>query len=166
MKKLETVSRKLEAPLQGASIILLMLIMVLIFAEVVSRYVFAQSHGFMEDFSKWSQVWIACLMMAVVARGRRHITIDILPRRLPERYKPALFLVFDIALLGVAVVLFWSGISAALAQKTAGICSGMEIETPLWIPQLCIPLGTIFLAFFSVQRLAADIVSLSKGGKE
>ena len=162
MKKLEAVSRKLEAPLQRASIVLLALILVLIFVEVITRYIFGQSHGFMEEFSKWAQVWLACLMLGVIARGRRHIAIDILPRRLPERYKPALFLVSDIALLGFAIVLFWSGIEAIVAIKEGGFLSRTEMSFPLWIVKLCIPLGVIFLAFFAVHLLVMDIASLGK----
>lgn len=162
MIRLEMVSQKLEAPLQVASNILLILIVALIFSEVVSRYIFAQSHGFMEDFSKWAQVWFGYLMLAVIARGRRHIGIDILPRRLPEIYKTALFLVFDIAILGFAIVLCWSGIDLTILVKSMELVSTTEIVTPMWIVRLCVPLGAMFLAFFSIQHLAIDIVSLGK----
>jgi TRAP-type C4-dicarboxylate transport system permease small subunit len=168
MGKLETVSRKLEAPLQSASNIFLIVILVLIFSEVVSRYIFGQSRGFMEDFSTWAQVWLVYLMLGVIEKGRGHISLDILPRRLPERYKLALFLVFDIATLSFTIVLGWAGIESILAIKELGLVSQTEIAVPLWIARLCIPLGAMFLAFFSIERLAIDIVSLGKhaGNKE
>ena len=168
MRKLETVSQKLEAPLQSASGILLALIVVLIFVEVVSRYIFAHSYGFMELFSTWSQVWLTCLLVGVIARKRGHISIDILPRRLPERYKPVLFLVFDTVILGYAIFLVWSGIISIIALNVGGLFAPTEINIPLWVANLCVPLGAIFLAFFAVHGMAADIVSLGKhrGGKE
>ena len=163
MRRLETVSQKLEAPLQLASTIFLMLILALVFAEVVSRYIFGESLGFTNDFSTWSQVWLAYLMLGVIAKGRRHISIDILPRRLPDRYKPVLFLVFDVAILSFAIVLCWAGVRSILSIMALGLVSQTEIAVPLWIARLCIPLGAIFLAFFAIQHLAMDIVSLGKG---
>ena len=162
MRKLETVSRKLEGPLQVASNIFLILILAFVFSEVVSRYIFAQSHGFMEDFSKWSQIWLAYLMLGVIDRGRRHIAVDVLPRRLPERYKTALLIVLDIVVLSFAIILCWSGIESTIVIKKLGLLSGTEINTPMWIVRLCVPLGAMFLAFFSIQHLATDIVSLGK----
>mgnify|MGYP003885692757 CR=1 FL=1 len=168
MRKLERMSQRLALTLQAASNILLIAIVVLIFVEVVSRYIFGESRAFMEEFSKWWQVWLTYLMLGVITKGRRHISIDILPRRLPERYKPTLFLVYDIAILGFAIVLSWSGIQSVTQLKELEMVSATEIEIPMWIVHLCIALGGMFLAFFSIERLAIDIVSLGKhpGEKE
>lgn len=168
MRKLERMSQQLAVALKAASNILLIAIVVFIFVEVVSRYIFGECRAFMEEFSKWWQVWLTYLMLGVITKGRRHISIDILPRRLPERYKPILFLVFDIAILGFAIVLGWSGIQSTIQLKELWLVSATEIVIPMWIVRLCIPLGAMFLAFFSIERLAIDIVSLGKhaGDKE
>ena len=162
MKKLEAISRRLDAPLQATSNILLIVILVLIFVEVISRYIFGESHGFMEDFSKWAQVWLGYLMLGVITKGRRHIAIDFLPRKLPERYKRVLFLIFDTTILVFAIILCWAGIKSIIALMDLGLVSQTEIAVPLWIIRLCIPLGTMFLAFFAIHLMATDIASLSK----
>lgn len=162
MKKVK-VSRIFEGTVQSASNILMILIMTLVFAEVVSRYVFAQSYGFMEEFSKWAQIWIAYLMLGVVEKGRGHITVDVLSRRMPERYQTAMFIVFDIITLVFCIVLFCSGVETSRNWKVLGYISNTGM--PLWIVMLSAPLGAIFLAFFAIGHIIADIRSIGNAQK-
>ena len=162
MRKLGTVSRIIEKPLLAASNVLMGLIIILIFTEVVSRYIFGQSHGFMEEFSKWSQIWITYLMLAVVEKGRRHITVDVLFRRLPTRYQTILLVTIDIITLFFAIALVWSGVEFCQIVKALDYTTALEISVPMWIVRLCVPIGGIFLAFFSFEHLISDIRSLDK----
>lgn len=143
-------------------------IAVLVFAQVISRTVFGTSHGFMEEFSKWSQIWLIFLLLGVVEKARGHVGIDILPRRLPEKYKTGLLVIFDIVTIIFAILLLWSGTQSCYHLWQTGLSSGTDIATPLWIVRLCFPLGGIFLAFFSAEHLVKDISSLRKhtGGGE
>lgn len=168
MQKLGRVSRILEAPLESVSCILMILILALVFSEVVARYIFGQSYGFLEEFSKWSQIWFTYLMLGVIENRRRHIAIDILPRRLSGRYKTLLLIALDIVSLVFCVVLFWSGLEMVLVVKGLGEVTALAIRIPMWIVRLCVPLGAIFLAFFSINNLFTDIHSLAKykGNKE
>jgi TRAP-type C4-dicarboxylate transport system permease small subunit len=162
MKKFQ-VGRIIEGFIQSASNILMILIMILVFVEVVSRYVFGQSHGFMEEFSKWAQIWIAYLMLGVIEKGRQHITVDVLSRRMPKRYQTAMFIVLDIITLVFCVVLFFSGVETAINWRVLGYISNTGI--PLWIVMLSAPLGAIFLAFFAIEHIIADFRSIGDAQK-
>ena len=166
MGKLSRVSRILENPLELISGIFLLLILAFVFSEVVSRYVFAASHGFMEEFSRWFQIWIAYLMLGVVEKRRRHIAIDILPRRLSGKYKTALMIAISIMNLIVAIVLCWAGIELVQLLRQTGILSQTSVPTPMWIIRICVPLGAALLAFFSIEHLVTDIRSLVRRGRE
>jgi TRAP-type C4-dicarboxylate transport system permease small subunit len=162
MKRVK-VSRIVEGTVQSASNILMIFIMTLVFAEVVSRYVFGQAYGFMEEFSKWSQIWIAYLMLGVIEKGRGHITVDVLSRRMPQRYQTAMFIVLDIITLVFCVVLFCSGTETARNWQVLGYISNTGI--PLWIVMLSAPLGAIFLAFFAIGHIIKDIRSIGNAQK-
>jgi len=162
MGKLSRGSQILQIPLESLANILMILIMALVFVEVISRYIFGQSHGFMEEFSKWSQIWFTFLMIGVVEKGRRHIAVDILPRKIPQKYVPLLLIVLDIVILIFAIFLWQSGFEGVLVSKEMGTVSAAEIPLPTWIVLLCVPIGATFLAFFSVEHLAADVRSLAK----
>ena len=159
--KLREISRILETPLESVSIFLCASILVLVFAEVVSRYIFAASHGFMEEFSKWAQVWLVYLMMGVIEKRRRHLMVDILLSRLSEKHKQLMSILISTMNLVFAIVLCWAGIQGTQFVKQVGLHSTTEIPTPMWIARLCIPIGAIFLAFFSIEHIITDIRSIS-----
>ena len=158
------VGRIFESFIQSASNILMIMIMTLVFVEVISRYVFGQSYGFMEEFSKWAQIWIAYLMLGVIEKGRQHITVDVLSKRMPERYQTAMFIVLDIITLVFCIVLFFSGIETTRNWQALGYISNTGI--PLWIVMLSAPLGAIFLAFFAIEHIIVDIRSIGNVQKD
>ena len=166
MRKLGTLSRILEIPVESASIFLCVFILVLVFIEVISRYVFAASHGFMEELSKWAQVWLVYLMMGVIEKRRRHIMVDIFVAKLSEKYKLLVLIIISVMNILFAIVLCWAGIEGAQFVKQTGLHSTTEIPTPMWIVRLCIPIGAIFLGFFSIEHLITDIRLLRKSGEK
>lgn len=161
MEKLNKVSRILEVPLEFVSGVFLLLILAFVFIQVISRYIFEASHGLMEEFSRWFQIWLAYLMIGVVEKRRRHIAIDILPSRLSGKLKIILMIVISIANLIFAIILFWAGIELTQLLRQTGVLSQTGIPTPMWIVRLCVPLGAIFLAFFCIEHLINDIRSLT-----
>lgn len=156
------VSRPLGAIIQSVTNVFLIVILTLVFAEVVTRYAFARSYGFMEEFSKWSQIWIAYLMLGVLEKTRGHIKLDILYTRLPEKYQILLLILFDVINLVFCIVLFWSGIETTRNWRILGYISSIEIAVPMWIVMLSAPLGAILLAFFATEHLIVDIQSFGK----
>lgn len=163
MKKLAGLSHRAETLLESAGSIFLIALTMLVFVQVVARP-FGEGRAFMEEFSRWSQIWFVYLVLGVVERGRSHIAIDTLPRRLPERYKTALLILLDMVTLTFAILLFCSGVQSCQELMKIGYTSPTEVSTPMWIVRLCIPLGAAFLAFFSIEHLVRDIASLSKQG--
>jgi TRAP-type C4-dicarboxylate transport system permease small subunit len=166
MKNLSRISNIIERPVQAFCNILLALILVLVFTEVITRYVFHSSHGFMEAFSTWSQIWVAYLMVGIVAKQRGHIVVDVIPKILPKKTQVALLILLDIIAFVFCIFLFWSGIETAQNWRVLGYVSSVEIILPLWIIILCTPLGAIFFAFFSIENLAIDIQKLKQRTQE
>ena len=169
MTKLAGVSRILEVTLVPVSNILLILITGVVFTEVILRYIFGISYSILQAFSPWSMVWIGYLMMGVTEKARRHIRVDFVPTRLPERYQTALLVVGDIASLAFCIFLCWAGIEMTQITKEAGLLSVTgEVCVPIWIVRLIVPLGAVLLALFSIEHLIMDIRSLGKHtrGKE
>jgi TRAP-type C4-dicarboxylate transport system permease small subunit len=166
MGKPRRVSGILESPLELLCSVFLILILTLVFSEVISRYVFSASHGFMEEFSRWFQVWIAYLILGVVEKRRQHIAIDILPGILSGKCKSAVMIVVSVMNLIVAIFLCWAGIKMTHLLRETSVLSQTDIPTPMWIVRICVPLGAFFLGLFSLENLIADIRSLRNYSKE
>lgn len=161
MSKLAGLTRILEVGLVPVSNVLLILITSVVFIEVILRYIFGISYGILQAFSPWSMVWIGYLMMGVTEKARRHVRVDFVPTRLPERYQAALLVIGDIACLTFCIFLCWAGIEMTQITKQAGLLSVTgAICVPIWIVRLIVPLGAVLLALFSVEHLIMDIGSL------
>jgi len=140
--------------------VLLVLILLLVFVEVVSRYVFSVSHGAMEEIAKWAQIWVTYLMVGVVEKARGHINVDLFYSRLPQPVQLIFFIIFDIAIVVFGVLLFRSGVLVAQNWKQLEYVSS-AIPFPMWIIMLSAPLGACLLIFFAFERLISDFRSLA-----
>lgn len=154
---LQRLNRIAIASAQTLSNILLSLIMLAVFIEVVSRYLFERSHGFMEEFSKWSQIWIAYLMLGIVERARSHIKVDILYNRLSPRKQTFLMMIFDLTTLVFAVLLFFSGAEAASNLYKLGYKATSGVPVPMWSVMLAAPIGAVFLTFFGISNFIESL---------
>lgn len=150
---LDRLNRAVTFSAQSLSNLLLSLMMLAVFIEVVSRYLFERSHGFMEEFSKWSQIWIAYLMVGIVERVRSHIKVDILYNRLSPVKQTYLMMIFDITTLVFAAVLFLSGMDAAANLYRLGYKATSGVPVPMWTIMLAAPIGALLLAFFGLSNL-------------
>ena len=166
MRKLAAVSRVLNTVCRSAAAFIMLFTMALVFAEVISRYVFGISHEFVPAISSWCMVWMTYFMLGVILRARQHINIDVLPTRLPPRYRVPLLTFFDVVSLLFAVLLCYGGTQYDLMVKHSDIYAVTVQFIPMWIARICVPLGGVFLAFFSCENLIGDVQHLLKRGKE
>lgn len=162
MKILARMSRIAETSLTSGAGILMILISVLVFGEVISRYIFQRSHDFVPFYTPWAMAWMVYFMLGVITKRRQHILVDILLNRLPERYRPLLLLVTDILSVFFAVLLCWASIKYLPMIRQLGVSSTTIIRIPTWIVMLCVPLGGIFFGLLSLERIFVDIQSLIK----
>ncbi len=160
MGKIRKIVNQLEISIENVSSIIMFLILFSVFSQVILRYFFGISHGYMEEFTRWFQIWIAYLMLGVVEKRRKHISIGILPGKLKGRAKAVLMSIISGANLLIAIVFSYMGMKLVFQLEMVGITSQTEIPTPAWIVKLCIPLGGILLGIFSLEHLISDISTL------
>lgn len=166
MRKMAAVSTVLDAVCRSAAGVVMLAIMVLVFAEAISRYVFGISHEFVPAISSWLMVWVTYLMLGVILKTREHINVDMLPTRIPPKYRTTLLTFFDVVSLIFAVLLCLGGIKYDLIVKQLDIHVVTVQFFPVWIVRICVPLGAIFLAFFSIEHLITDARHLMKRSEE
>ena len=166
MRVLAAIDRVFTIIGRSAAGLIMLIIMVLVFAEIVSRYVFNTSHEFVPAISSWAMVWMTYFMLGVILKTRQHIAIDILPARISPRHRAILFTFIDVVSLAFAVLLFYGGLRYDLMVKQSDIYAVTVQFVPVWIVRICVPLGGFFLAFFSCEHLVHDARLLAKQGEE
>jgi len=157
MSKLNVVLSKAEEIILG---VLLTTASLVLFANVVARYVFNWGFPWAEELVRYEIIWMVFLGGSIAARQGLHIGVDILVRfaPLPLR-KPISVLINLISLIFCGFIVYYG---AALISQTRMFGQvSPALQVPMWMVQLAIPLGAGLMAL----RFAQEIWHLIVGDK-
>jgi TRAP-type C4-dicarboxylate transport system permease small subunit len=135
--KLETVFVRVNQWLIG---VMMVVMFVLVFINVVTRYIFGFSFATTEEISTFLMIWITYIGAGLALREGRLAAIDLFQDLLPEKLRPAMR-----ALLGMAILVFF-GILAYYGFKMVQFGWAQETwatQIPRGIPYLAVPIGAM-----------------------
>lgn len=139
LRQLETVFVRVNQWLIG---VMMVVMFVLVFINVVTRYIFGFSFATTEEISTFLMIWITYIGAGLALREGRLAAIDLFQDLLPTKLRPTMR-----AFLGVAILVFF-GILAYYGFKMVKFGWGQETwatQIPRGIPYLAIPIGaTVF----------------------
>ena len=113
---------------------------ILVFTNVVTRYIFGFSIATGEEISTFLMIWITYLGAGLALREGRHAAIDLLQDLLPERARNAFRAALGVLILLFLAALAYYGVRFALfawSQET------VATQIPKGIPYLAVPVGAI-----------------------
>ena len=96
-----------------ALILLLAAMAVLVFANVISRYLLNFSWIWIEELTRYLMVWVGFLGSGLVLRLGAHIAVEILQEALPRRAAQALRGLIALALGATFAAMTWLGVRYA-----------------------------------------------------
>lgn len=111
---------------------------VLVFVNVVMRYLFNQSIVWVEEVTQYEMIWVAYLGAGLALREGRHVAVDTLQDWLPDLSRRALR-----NLLAVAIAVFLAAL-VVLGIQIAMFTWDQEtpvLNIPSGLPYLAVPLG-------------------------
>jgi TRAP-type transport system small permease protein len=107
--------------------LLLMAMVVMVFGNVVLRYVFNSGLSFYDELSRWCFVWLTFLGAIVAMRERRHLGVDILVRLLPRLGQTICFVVSHVLMLYATwLLLTGSWMQTLLNIDVPGAATGLS----------------------------------------
>ena len=112
----------------------------LVFANVVSRYVYNYSIIWVEELTQYQMIWITYLGAGLALRQGRHVAVDLVGDLLPPGLRRRLRIFIGVVILGFLFATTWFGFQIAAFtwnQETPV----MNIRTG--IPYLGVPLGAL-----------------------
>ncbi|WP_157958951.1 TRAP transporter small permease [Salinicola endophyticus] len=139
----------------------LIALVILVSAEIVSRFFFAYSLRVVEELAGYIVVGLTLFGASLAVRKNSLFQVGFLFDALPHGVKRLLNLVYLMLSLAVCGVLIWYALQLVESSYTRGNVAPTFLMTPLWMPQLLIPLGLTFIAVFLVERM---ILTLRQGG--
>ena len=121
---------------------LLAVMAVLVFGNVVLRYVFGISLSWVEELTRYMMIWLAWLGAGLALREGAHIAIDTLQTALPDIGARLLRAIVFLAMIGFFGALAWLGWRYSMfawRQQTA------VLRLPAGLVYLAIPVGSVLM---------------------
>jgi TRAP-type C4-dicarboxylate transport system permease small subunit len=155
MRKKVTMLKRVEklfVQLNGAAVALMMFTMfILVFMNVITRYVFGFSLNWSDELSRFLMIWTVFLGAGLAMREGRHVAIEFLQSMLPDKlqkYFRATVGLIIIAFMGVLVILGYSYADAMMATKSP------VLRWPIGLVYIVIPIGALafILHFVTIFR--------------
>jgi TRAP-type C4-dicarboxylate transport system permease small subunit len=134
--------------------IALVTMIVLIGAEAITRNIFGFSLQVTDEVGGYLLVAISFLSLSVAqSRGAFH-HVELVQGKLTARGRLLSGFVFDLLSLGACAIITWQLVDLEMNSWQTGDAAATPLGTPLWLPQLVMPIGA---ALFCVA-IARSIV--------
>ena len=143
-----------RSAVQGVVVVVFAAIVVVVFGQVVSRFVFNAPFSWSEELARYLQVWLIMLGAAACLRKGMHLSVDYAVHALRDSAKRTLSLLSLAGILFFLGVVFVSGVSLIVttsSQRTPAL------QIPMWAVYLAIPVGSLLMLLETVALLMAEM---------
>lgn len=127
--------------------------MLLIVVDIAARSVFDISLLISDEISGYMLVVMTFFGAADALRHGALLRIEIVLFKLGDRLRAGLCAVFDLLALGLTTLVLWQVTALTWSTWTRRMVAPTLLETPLWLPQLAMPIGCALLAFAFLLEL-------------
>lgn len=133
-----------------ALIILLAAMAVVVFLQVLFRYVLHLPLFWTEEFARYCLVWASLLGAAVALKRGEHIAVTFFLDHFPKRAARAVTVVAQGSVLLILAVMAWGGVKLVWVTS-AQISPALRIS--MAVPYLALPIGSVIMLFHVVSSM-------------
>jgi len=134
---------------------------VLINVEVIGRYAVGFSTLIADEYSGYLFAWMTMLCFIFALRQDRMLKVETALRAIPLRGRNAAMLISGLVGLIVALVLAYATWQLLSINWLFGSVSLQPSRTPIWIPQMVMPIGFVLLAIAYLERFLLALLHLT-----
>lgn len=147
----------MAALVRGTTGLALIVLVLMVCAEIVSRSFFNHSLKVVEELAGYLVVSLTLFGASLSLRSNSLFQVGFVLHTLPAGLQRMLNLLFQLVALGVCGVLIWQTGKLVLSSYARGNVAPTTLMTPLWIPQLLVPLGLSMIAIFIIEHLIVTL---------
>lgn len=141
----------------AAACLVVVLLVVLVNVEVAARYFLNTSTLVADEYGGYALVWICLLGFAQALRTGQFLRIDAVVVRLRGGTRRAAEVVGALVGLVTSAVLAQATFGMTVASLRFGTVSIQPSLTPVWIPQIVMPIGFAWLCVVYLRELALAV---------
>jgi len=156
--------RKVEQGFQLACAYVLGLSACLMVAGIILREAFGISFDFVSDFTVWLTVWAMFLIFGPLLGERAHIAIGFLIEKAQGKTRLTIELFNALCILIYAAAMSYGAVVLLHFLFTSNVVYPRYVPVPMWIVQLCVPLGFLIFTAYAVGEIYKVI--RGRGGKQ
>lgn len=143
---------KLAAATRFATGLVLVALVMLVCGEAFLRGAFNYSLGFAEEVTGYFVVMLTFFGAALALRRSALFRVHFLFDRLSPGGRTLVTRAFVAIALIICILLAWKTWDLMLSSLSRGKFSPTVLRTPLWIPQLLMPMGFLVISAFLVEQ--------------
>lgn len=151
----------LYSSLTAVAATLLVVVVGVMLAQVGFRYLLSSPFSWAEEVARFSMIGITFLGLAVAWGRGQHITITALTGSLSGKVKVLAQILVNLAVLTVALALFWFGASVA---ETGLDAPSVAMQLPQGYVYAVVPLSAAIIALQCLRFLATNVSDIRQGG--
>jgi len=130
----------------------LSVLVILVCGEVFLRSIFNYSLGFVEELTGYCVVMLTFFGAALALHSGTLFQVHFLYGSLPVTARIWIMRVFVLVALAICAVLIWKTNDLMLSSFARNKFAPTVLRTPLWMPQLLLPIGFTLIGVFLVER--------------
>lgn len=140
---------------EWVSVVFITVALILLTLQVILRFVFNTSFGWIEELSRYLYIWVIYLASSAAVKHDATIRIDVAENLWPKPIRGAVVALGKlIMLVFTSYITFYSAKYLQVQIANAALTPTMRI--PMWIPIAILPIGS---AFISIRTLIDFIES-------
>lgn len=136
----------LQNPERTLCCILLVFLTVILFVQIINRYVLYAPFVWLEEIARISFVWMIYFAIAGASKDNRHIRVGIVDLLLPPWAVKGLTLLADAIVIAFSLVIAWVGMELVRSSIGFGDTSPVT-EVPMAVIYAVIPISFALVAF-------------------
>ena len=169
-KVMQTIDHLIERASHLFLVLSGILIVVMMFSTsygVIRRYAFTSPEPYSYEISTMFLLFSFVFAVSAVERLNRHIRVDFISVRLPERVQNILLnIIAPIIGIYYSVLLTWKSLETALFSLQIGEVSPSIWAVPLFPVKVMVPIGYLLLVLVLLTRIYKGIASLKSSAKQ
>lgn len=135
---------------------------IIIFVQVIARYVFGNSLTWSEELARYLFIWLVYFSVSFTARRQKHIRIDAAINLYPKGFRPILEIISEIIVLAFSVFIAVTGVTVFHKIAWSGQMSP-AIGLPMQFVYAAPMVGMALTAIRQLQCILQKIKELSNG---
>lgn len=155
----QTVSRRrrLGILLNLANGLFLLAMVVVIFLQVVARYIFNHALSWPEELGRFLFAWIVFLGTVSVMQSDEMLALDVIYNWIPKKVGKILQIVISLIVLGFLLVMVKGGHDLMVRQASH---TSVGLQIPMSIVYFIIPFATSLMALVMICKIVNQVRSL------